>query len=343
MKFLNGLGNVLRWIYKKTKLTGSIMMISFSFLFAAYIDLLIGALINTENDYLYDSPSNWGINGDLNYSDQMTVLLGTTFNFILTLFPLFVLYLVITHKNLSMQHGMHLARFEKRWGMLIADDRTDVPVYLHYALAFIIKRTVFVYVCFYLYEPKFILIQIIVVIYLSLIFSCYLIEVRPHKNKFTNNVEVYNEFFFLILALATLLLTDLVVLTDLVEEAKLKKNVGWWMIGISFFNLMCPNLLIMIKHTAIGIKDICLMLYDEITNYSKNAHDRKVTKARKALEKSRLFLINNQGLSLKPEFFKPPNLSEHITPDMKVQQVVAIMQIYNEPDIFRTREGKRRL
>ena len=52
------------WVYKKIKV-GTIRMISFSFLFGAYIDLLIAALINTENFYLFDMKSNWGPDGSL--------------------------------------------------------------------------------------------------------------------------------------------------------------------------------------------------------------------------------------------------------------------------------------
>ena len=82
---------------------------------------------------------------------------------------------------------MHNARFEKRWGMLIEEDRTDLPFYKHYALAFIMKRTIFVYTCFYLYKTEFALLQIVMVVNLSLIFACYLIHIRPHKSGYTNN------------------------------------------------------------------------------------------------------------------------------------------------------------
>jgi hypothetical protein len=39
------------------------------FILEAYIDLLLAGLINTENYYLFDVPSNWGFGGNLSFSD----------------------------------------------------------------------------------------------------------------------------------------------------------------------------------------------------------------------------------------------------------------------------------
>jgi hypothetical protein len=47
---------------------------------------------------------------------------------------------------------METARFEKRWGIFFKEDRTDLAFYLQYPFMFILKRTLFVYVAFYLYE-----------------------------------------------------------------------------------------------------------------------------------------------------------------------------------------------
>jgi hypothetical protein len=39
------------------------------FFLETYLDLLLGGLLNTENDYLMDNPDNWGRNADLSMSD----------------------------------------------------------------------------------------------------------------------------------------------------------------------------------------------------------------------------------------------------------------------------------
>ena len=39
------------------------------FILEGYIDLLIAALINTENTYMFKIKENWGRNGNLTHSD----------------------------------------------------------------------------------------------------------------------------------------------------------------------------------------------------------------------------------------------------------------------------------
>jgi len=59
-----------------------------------YIDLLLGGLVNSENDYLLEEPSNWGPNGNLSGSDQFTVILGNFFYFTAMIFPFVAIYLL---------------------------------------------------------------------------------------------------------------------------------------------------------------------------------------------------------------------------------------------------------
>ena len=75
--------------------------------------------------------------------------------------------------------------------------------------------------------------------WLSLGFTVYLIEVRPHKGNWENKIEIYNEIAFLILSYFLFLLTDY-------NPKKSKTDIGWIMIGISAFNLIVPNLLILL-------------------------------------------------------------------------------------------------
>jgi hypothetical protein len=39
------------------------------FLLETYLDLTLGGLVNSENDYLLDDPDNWGPRGYLTKSD----------------------------------------------------------------------------------------------------------------------------------------------------------------------------------------------------------------------------------------------------------------------------------
>jgi hypothetical protein len=232
-----------------------------------------------------------------------------------------------------MKSGMHNARFEKTWGMLIANDRTDIPFYQHYAFLFIMKRTAFVYVGFYLYEPVYTLLQIILTVWISLGFAVYLIHIMPHKDKLTNKIEIYNEICYLLLSYT------LFLLTDFNPDAEVKNTVGWYMVGISAFNLICPNLLFLVYNLIISIKEACIMIYNEIKNCRQNSKERRRVKALKNLEKSRIRFISNYNKKLKAEFWKPPDLKDYITFDLRDNQVIAIEQDYQEPNIYITRSG----
>jgi len=59
----------LKKLHKFLKIDGPLRPFVILFFLETYIDLLIGALVNTENNYLFDTPANWGINGYLTISD----------------------------------------------------------------------------------------------------------------------------------------------------------------------------------------------------------------------------------------------------------------------------------
>jgi len=61
--------NFLKKIHNFFKLSGTSRQIFLMFYVVLFLDILIGGLINTENDYLMVVPSNWGPNGNLNLSD----------------------------------------------------------------------------------------------------------------------------------------------------------------------------------------------------------------------------------------------------------------------------------
>jgi hypothetical protein len=59
----------IRKIVKKCKTNVPARSLLIIFYLEAYIDLYIGGLINTENDWLFEVPGNWGFNGYLSWSD----------------------------------------------------------------------------------------------------------------------------------------------------------------------------------------------------------------------------------------------------------------------------------
>ncbi len=65
-----------------------------------YMDLRLGGMLNTENDYLLDKLVNWGLNGDLTKSDQIAIILGNIIYICCVLFPFVVIYLLDNKYNL---------------------------------------------------------------------------------------------------------------------------------------------------------------------------------------------------------------------------------------------------
>ena len=60
---------MLRRLYRYLSLDGPIRPVIILFFIETYLDLFIGGLINTENDYLFNVQANWGFNGLITYSD----------------------------------------------------------------------------------------------------------------------------------------------------------------------------------------------------------------------------------------------------------------------------------
>ena len=55
----------MAWLKIETPYRTFIMI----FFLEAYLDLLLGGLLNTENDHFFISFDNWGINGNLTITD----------------------------------------------------------------------------------------------------------------------------------------------------------------------------------------------------------------------------------------------------------------------------------
>jgi len=64
------------------------------FFLEAYLDLLIGALVNTENDFLFNE--DWGPDGKLTITDMASILVGNITFLGCLLFPFVICILLNT-------------------------------------------------------------------------------------------------------------------------------------------------------------------------------------------------------------------------------------------------------
>ena len=86
---------VLKYIYKVFEVDGYLRTQFLRFMLEGYIDLFLTAIVNTENFYLFDVPTNFGWNGNLTKSDQFAVGLGILFMILCLLFPFFILFIFL--------------------------------------------------------------------------------------------------------------------------------------------------------------------------------------------------------------------------------------------------------
>ena len=150
-----------------------------------YLPLLVGALVNTENDYLLRIRANWGRSGHLNSDDQFSILMGNTVYLILVLLPFAVSYLIWRKKGLLYLSNNQRKVFEKRWGLLFISFR---PGHLYFYLVLIARKSIFVIIAFYYHETQFTFFQIASNLNLSLWFCNYVAAYKPFKSAQMNRI-----------------------------------------------------------------------------------------------------------------------------------------------------------
>jgi hypothetical protein len=63
----------------------------FVILYVFFLDFCVMCFINFENQELIDTPGNFGINGNLMFGDQLSVVMGHIFTVFVTLMPVMML------------------------------------------------------------------------------------------------------------------------------------------------------------------------------------------------------------------------------------------------------------
>jgi len=228
---------------------GPLKPIFILFFLETYIDLLMGALINTENDYLFDVPANWGPNGYLNYSDQFTVLLGYFFLVTCIMFPIFVIYILDKKSRKEFMTPGEEIKFDSQFACLYEEFREVKSGFSHYYTVYLMRRIAFVAICFLFWEEHLTFAQVFMNICLSMMFSCYLISYRPFIEPEMNTIQIINEVYYTVISYHQLMFTDFV------NDASGKNLVGWSMVCMCLLNLVFPNLYLVIQEMIPDIKE----------------------------------------------------------------------------------------
>jgi len=140
-----------RKIYRKVKFDTPTKSIVAVFFLETYIDLFLGGLINTENDYLFEVAANWGPYGYLSFSDQFTIILGNIIYIGSILFPFLVVYLLERKSRMAFSLKSDEAKFDETYECLYEDLATSNTGFLHYYFVFLMRRMIYCWVCFYFF------------------------------------------------------------------------------------------------------------------------------------------------------------------------------------------------
>lgn len=108
--------------------------------------------------------------------------------------------------------------------------------------------------------------QIMLSLALSLTFACYLFHVRPHRDNYLNNAEVFNEVCFLTIHYSLFLMTDFTG----TNTQKYKTEVGWYIIWVSTVSFIMPNFINILWHIVVETKNLLVDMYRYIAHCQKN-------------------------------------------------------------------------
>jgi hypothetical protein len=241
----------IKKMYNYLAIDGPLKPIIILFFLETYLDLLIGGLINTENFYLFDVPSNWGWNGNLTFADQFSVILGTMFYIGCIVFPFIVMNALHKKTKAAFMNKGDESKFDAVYGCLYEEFKARDNFLTHYYFVYVTRRVIFVVVCFKFYEPVWTAFQIIVNILLSLYFACYLAHYRPFADIEMNKLQLINEIAFCILSYHQM------CFTDFVPSAEDKYGMGWSYIVVAIGNLVYPNIYLVVLAMIPDCKAAC--------------------------------------------------------------------------------------
>ena len=141
-----------RYWMDKLKLDSPYRTLLMIFFLETYLDLLLGGLVNTENDYLLNNSANWGPNGLLTVSDQFSIIVGNIIYITCMIFPIFVMFVLESRRRSIHKSKAHTASLDFYWADLYNGMRTTDPGYLHYYAVFLVRKQVYGLMVFHLYE-----------------------------------------------------------------------------------------------------------------------------------------------------------------------------------------------
>ena len=147
-----------------------------------YLDLLMGSLLNTENDYFIDSIDNWGANGKLSKSDQFAFVFGKIFQGLSLFVPIWVVFILHTkNRNIRLDENKQL-EYDQKFGTLYEGIKTQGHYWWGYFYGvFVFRKMLFGLMVYEFWQPHFTFAQVQITLLMSILFLVFLYFERPFK------------------------------------------------------------------------------------------------------------------------------------------------------------------
>jgi len=140
-------------LYNVLSIKGSSRPLLIRFFIVLYMDLMVGGIVNTDNNYLLAVPSNWGPGGYLPFGDQLSVLVGYFFYFTALALPFIIVYLCQLKSRAPFMEKSKEVQFDAKYDVLYHEFRTSNSGPYHYYFVYVMRRFFFVMLCFWFSEP----------------------------------------------------------------------------------------------------------------------------------------------------------------------------------------------
>jgi len=102
--------------------------------------------------------------------------------------PFIVLWILQKKSRAPFMTEAEEVTFDQNWDFLYGEFRTSNEGIFHYYFVYLIRRMLYVLICFALWEQQYVIIQIFANIWLSLLFVVYLIRFHPFFDMAVNKL-----------------------------------------------------------------------------------------------------------------------------------------------------------
>jgi hypothetical protein len=112
-------------------------------------------------------------------------------------------------------------------GEMYEGTRIDSIYQRAYNLVFITRRFIYLTIAVFIQDNKKAGIQIILILYLNLVTSIYIVSTKSQPKRILNNIEILNEYFVYIST------SIMILFTDFVPDFDLQFTFGWYFIAFA--------------------------------------------------------------------------------------------------------------